>query len=268
MTNVEIAAQIQARMNALAAQTRGVADEVGALAAQITDPPAAEPSPDPEPGPSPKPEPVVTTYTVQPGDTLSRVAALHFVTVADLVAWNDIPDPDRIRVGDVLAVTAPAAEPQPEPGPTPEPEPAPQPEPDPAPSPASLTSLTATVDGEYVVLDWDGPDTIHLTAEDFDAAGELIGETDQGLVTGSPQRRGPMGRRDGAGYRVSARPVYGTGAEGELHQFPLATFPVESEPAPTPAGGRAFRVVVLGPFGPLRHTDHLLNPPAGPLDTV
>lgn len=184
---------------------------------------------EPQPDPQPDPEPGPSTYTVQPGDTLSRVAALHFVTVADLVAWNDIPDPDRIRVGDVLAVTAPADEPPP----APQPEPSPEPEPE--PGPAVLTNLTATIDDTYVVLDWDGPDTIHLTAEDLDADGELLGETDQGVVTGSPQRRGPMGRRNGSGYRFSGRPVYDDGTEGEVQVFPLATFPVESAPTPDPA---------------------------------
>lgn len=179
-------------------------------------------------GAEPQPQPGPSTYVVQPGDTLSRIAALHFVTVADLTTWNRISDPDRIRVGDVLRVSAPAAEPQPEPSPEPEPEPEPQPE------PGALTDLTATTDGPYVVLAWKGAPKIHLTAEDYDSDGELIDETDQGIVTGSPQRRGPMGRRDGASYRFSARPV-SDGTEGELYVFPLATFPVESEPTPDPA---------------------------------
>lgn len=43
-------------------------------------------------------------YTVRPGDTLSDIAARTGVPVADLVEANDIADPDRIRVGQELAL--------------------------------------------------------------------------------------------------------------------------------------------------------------------
>lgn len=35
-------------------------------------------------------------YTIKVGDTLSKIAKVHEVTVADLVKWNDIKDPDLI----------------------------------------------------------------------------------------------------------------------------------------------------------------------------
>jgi N-acetylmuramoyl-L-alanine amidase len=51
------------------------------------------------------------TYVVQPGDTLSAIAQRHGTTVDELTAANDLPDPDRIRVGQPLELpTAPAAD--------------------------------------------------------------------------------------------------------------------------------------------------------------
>lgn len=44
------------------------------------------------------------TYTVVAGDTLSRIAARYGVTVQELAAANNITDPSRIRVGQVLVI--------------------------------------------------------------------------------------------------------------------------------------------------------------------
>lgn len=49
-----------------------------------------------------------TTVTVDDGDTLSAIAAEHGVSVAELVTWNEIDDPDRIFSGDLLVLAAPA----------------------------------------------------------------------------------------------------------------------------------------------------------------
>lgn len=46
----------------------------------------------------------VQTYTVQSGDTLSGIAAEYGVTVQDLCNWNNISDPNKIYVGEVLQV--------------------------------------------------------------------------------------------------------------------------------------------------------------------
>ena len=48
-----------------------------------------------------------TSVTVTDGDTLSSIARRHGVSTAELVAWNDIDDPDRIFVGEVIFLTAP-----------------------------------------------------------------------------------------------------------------------------------------------------------------
>ncbi|MDW3218418.1 MAG: LysM peptidoglycan-binding domain-containing protein [Acidimicrobiales bacterium] len=50
-----------------------------------------------------------TTVVIEPGDTLSAIARRHDVTVAELVAWNDLEDPDRIVAGATLIVSAPDA---------------------------------------------------------------------------------------------------------------------------------------------------------------
>lgn len=61
------------------------------------------------PTPISAPLPAPITHTVVAGETLTRIANRYGVTVADLVAWNAIEDPDLIYVGQVLVVSAPGA---------------------------------------------------------------------------------------------------------------------------------------------------------------
>lgn len=71
--------------------------------------PTAPPMPLPEATPSPVPTPAAVahqTYTVQPGDQLKHIAARYGVELWDIVAVNDIPDPDNLRVGQVLTIPA------------------------------------------------------------------------------------------------------------------------------------------------------------------
>lgn len=51
--------------------------------------------------------PVQRTYTVQRGDELRHIAAEHGVTMRSLLEINDVPDPDRLRVGQVLRLPDP-----------------------------------------------------------------------------------------------------------------------------------------------------------------
>ncbi|WP_308621810.1 LysM peptidoglycan-binding domain-containing protein [Massilia sp. Se16.2.3] len=44
------------------------------------------------------------TYTVRRGDTLVRIALDHGQNYRDLVTWNNLADPDDIKVGQVLRV--------------------------------------------------------------------------------------------------------------------------------------------------------------------
>jgi lipoprotein NlpD len=67
------------------------------------------------PRPQPAPAPVADdnkpdargTYTVRRGDTLLRIALDHGQNYRDLVTWNNLSDPDDIKVGQVLKVAAP-----------------------------------------------------------------------------------------------------------------------------------------------------------------
>ncbi|MEH7120698.1 glycoside hydrolase domain-containing protein [Neobacillus vireti] len=55
------------------------------------------------------PQPAVspTTYTVQPGDTLSKIALRWGTTVRELVTLNNIENPDLIYAGQILQVAHP-----------------------------------------------------------------------------------------------------------------------------------------------------------------
>lgn len=64
------------------------------------------------PSPTPTREPPATTataYTVQPGDTLLRIAAAYGTTTESLMAINGLEDADKLTVGQVLKVTMEAA---------------------------------------------------------------------------------------------------------------------------------------------------------------
>ncbi len=60
---------------------------------------------------APAPE-AVTWHTVRPGETLGVVAETYGVSREQLVAWNDLSDPDRIQAGDRLQVREPARMPK------------------------------------------------------------------------------------------------------------------------------------------------------------
>lgn len=68
-------------------------------------PPRPE-SPSPEP-PQPGPPPDAgrpVTHTVQPGETLARIALRYQVSIEQIAEQNAITDPDRIQAGDNLEV--------------------------------------------------------------------------------------------------------------------------------------------------------------------
>lgn len=60
-------------------------------------------SPAPSPSPSPSPS-GYTTYVIQPGDTLSGIAARFGTTVSELASLNGISDPNLIYAGSTLKV--------------------------------------------------------------------------------------------------------------------------------------------------------------------
>lgn len=64
-------------------------------------------------GAAPAPAPAGGQYTVVAGDTLSGIAARFGPSVANLVSWNGITNPNLIRVGQILNVGGGAAAPAP-----------------------------------------------------------------------------------------------------------------------------------------------------------
>jgi lipoprotein NlpD len=68
-------------------------------------PPAPQPSAIREAPPEPEPQP--QTYTVKRGDTLHAIALDHGLDYRELAAWNNLENPNLIRVGQVLRLTAP-----------------------------------------------------------------------------------------------------------------------------------------------------------------
>ena len=78
-------------------------------------PPASEPKAPPTlvpptltPAPTSTPAPTATpralTYTVLPGDELKHIAAEYQVDIFKLIRANDIPNPDSLRIGQVLRI--------------------------------------------------------------------------------------------------------------------------------------------------------------------
>jgi hypothetical protein len=78
--------------------------------------PTQAPTPEPEavrpprpvviapPPVAPQRRPALRTYTVQRGDLLKQIAARHGVSMASILAINDIPNPDSLRIGQVLVI--------------------------------------------------------------------------------------------------------------------------------------------------------------------
>jgi LysM repeat protein len=57
--------------------------------------------------------PQITSYVVQSGDTLSKIAGRFGVKAADIMALNGITRPDHIERGQKLKIPPPSADPTP-----------------------------------------------------------------------------------------------------------------------------------------------------------
>lgn len=92
-------------LSACSTETRQapVIDRPAPMASKSRPRPAAPPAPAAE---DIKPD-AVGTYTVRRGDTLIRIALDHGQNYRDLVTWNNLSDPDDIKVGQVLRVASP-----------------------------------------------------------------------------------------------------------------------------------------------------------------
>jgi lipoprotein NlpD len=73
-----------------------------------TSPPPAPVVQAPPPAPEPPPPPPVPTHTVKKGETLVSIALAHGLDYRDLVAWNNLTNPNRIEIGQVLVLAPPA----------------------------------------------------------------------------------------------------------------------------------------------------------------
>lgn len=119
--------------------------------------------PTPAPPSSSSPPTAETTYVIKSGDTLSRIAVSHGVSLAALVQANSISNPNLIYAGQVLTIPGaagpasspesnppPPATPTPAPPPaTPTPAPPPPPAPPPAPTGQNLLPNPSFEDGYY-----------------------------------------------------------------------------------------------------------------------
>ena len=66
--------------------------------------PTVQPTPTPTPRPRATPTPTPVIYTVQSGDVLSAIADRFGVSVDEIVAANDIANPDVVAVGQELVI--------------------------------------------------------------------------------------------------------------------------------------------------------------------
>src|SRR5262249_31948706 len=75
---------------------------------QAPPPIVAPPPPPPAPStPAPEPASRPQTYPVKRGDTLHQIALDQGLDYRDLAAWNNLENPNVIRVGQVLRLAAP-----------------------------------------------------------------------------------------------------------------------------------------------------------------
>jgi len=85
------------------------------VTAEAPAPAPAQPAPAPEPPPVEKPLP---THVVKPKETLVGIALQYGLDYRELAAWNNITNPNQLKIGQVLIVAPPPSA-RPAPGATP-----------------------------------------------------------------------------------------------------------------------------------------------------
>ena len=94
---------------ALAALGGCASEPVQAPVADIRPPPALKPAPEPLPAATASVPP--GHYMIKRGDTLYSIALEHGADYRDVARWNQLDDPTKISVGQVLRVMPPPGEP-------------------------------------------------------------------------------------------------------------------------------------------------------------
>ncbi|MCS7064131.1 MAG: LysM peptidoglycan-binding domain-containing protein [Methylacidiphilales bacterium] len=56
------------------------------------------------PDPAATPSPTAITHEIKPGETLGKIRSLYGVSLQELMAWNNIKDPNKIRAGQKLVI--------------------------------------------------------------------------------------------------------------------------------------------------------------------
>jgi LysM repeat protein len=82
---------------------------------QPTSSPSEQPRHTPRPKPQATPEPPPFVHVVQRGEYLTLIADMYDVRIEDILALNDIKDPDRIRPGRELLIPGYGLRPSPSP---------------------------------------------------------------------------------------------------------------------------------------------------------
>jgi lipoprotein NlpD len=112
MTTLESRCSALALGAALAALAGCASESVQAPVTDIRPPPVLRPVPEAPPPPAaPTASVPPGHYMIKRGDTLYSVALEHGADYRDVARWNQLDDPTKISVGQVLRVTPPAGEP-------------------------------------------------------------------------------------------------------------------------------------------------------------
>ncbi|MCY3833209.1 MAG: LysM peptidoglycan-binding domain-containing protein [Chloroflexi bacterium] len=169
--------------------------EPDAPSATPTPTPTSTPTPTQTPTPTSTPTPTPTatpiTYQIQPGDTLVDIAAIYGTSAELLAAINNIANPNRIDVGQILLIPT-AIPPSPTPSDTPSPTPPPTEEPPEEPARESIAQPTASA---YVIHVVQIGDTLDEIARDYNttiaAVAQMNGIENPSLINPGQELRIP-----------------------------------------------------------------------------
>ena len=92
----------QASSSPIPTQTTATGEETVTEAAPVDD--KTLPTEEPTPAPTPAPEPTTTSYKIQSGDTLGKIASRYGTSVSKLAELNKIKNPNLIYAGKTLKI--------------------------------------------------------------------------------------------------------------------------------------------------------------------